>query len=102
MAQEMNEKESSSRRDFVNLHQQNRKRRFCDISNSNNLQQNKTENLGLTIERKKVEVKSKNSCTSTEEDIEKMLRGLEQMKSRDEVKSYLKNFVMSYIGILNF
>jgi hypothetical protein len=114
----MNKKESAVDKDFVNLHTQNRKRKFNDINylispiqgnffqkqvQSNEISNGGNQNSELNEDRKKYLMVKKNEhkeITSNHE-IEKMLIGLEKMRSRDEIKVYLKSFISNYVNKIN-
>jgi hypothetical protein len=119
MVHEMNRNESVVNKDFVNLHSQNRKRRFNEINTPIHIQsnqinhnqrqltsnqiinrENKTE---IIQDRKTFQFVKNNKINETlnNNELERILIQLEKLKSRDDVKEYLKSFILQLIKKIN-
>lgn len=112
MIHEMNKQESLNNKNFVNLHQQNRKRKFNEMCSNNFETHNFKEHDIATVnrsnpfasnfqplptpqERKKFQVKpgQDSSHYLTDEDLENFLTKLEKSNSREEMKNLLSDFL---------
>jgi len=102
MIHDINLHESKNNKDFVNLHQQNRKRRFDEINNSNISTPNEISNgiMQNINEKRKFIVPSKRSQESnlSEEDLDKLITGLDRFKNRKEMVDYLKYSISNIIS----
>jgi hypothetical protein len=107
----MNQSEIRKNKDFVNLHQESRKRRFNEIGNleflrdrQTNMSQNITgSNLTNNITQSQTPLRRKfiiarNSPICNDEDVEKIISETSQLSSRQEIKDYLKRTISNMIS----
>jgi hypothetical protein len=120
MIHDMRAEDVRKNKDFVNLHQTNRKRKFNEInsmkvdrdlnedSNKNNNNINGSGSINTNIEttsRKILNVKINNPTPTpilNDDELEKMLVEVGQMKSREEIKEYMRNKISNFMSIKLF
>jgi hypothetical protein len=104
MIHEFNSKQAKENKEFVNLHQHNRKRRFNDINNSFNFGRNEGEGInqgGMVAPRRNLirpKINDMGTNTISDDDLEKLLGEFDKMQSRNEIKDLLKSFFSNYIS----
>ena len=117
--------EKQNDKDFVNLHQTDRKRKFRDLQNSTLTLERKSENINSVFTqnqkpagintsitgdtgRKILSIKSPKSlftssstsstaCSLSDEELENIIREVSVLSSRDEIKDYLRGKISSFI-----
>merc|ERR1711976_196701 len=100
---ESNIQESTQNKNFVNMHQQNRKRRFDEMASSTHTLSRNTENVSVqneNLERKKFFARgpSQNANNKiSDDDIERLMSDLDTKRSRNEIKDHLKVFCSSIL-----
>jgi hypothetical protein len=107
----MNQSEIRKNKDFVNLHQESRKRRINEIGSldflrdrQSNMSQNITgSNLTNNITQPQTPLRRKfvftrNSPVCTDEDVEKIISETSLLSSRQEIKDYLKKTISNLIS----
>ena len=120
----MKVEEKKKDKDFVNLHQIDRKRKFRDLQNSSETsgknaevpkQNSFTENIDITKNekilftqesgRKILSIKSnKNNCCNlknsylTDEELDKLINEVSVLSSRDDIKNYLRSKISNVLN----
>jgi hypothetical protein len=115
MVHELNTVESNKNRDSVNFHQENKKRKFNEIGNmgvlrgatstespvhtnlNNNLTGSSSSNINI-VRRKVLLPSSLSVYYCPDEDAEKILDDTLQMKTREDIKEYLKKTLSQLIS----
>ena len=115
MVHELNTVESNKNRDSVNFHQENKKRKFNEIGNmgvlrgvtstespvhtnlNNNLTGSSSSNINV-MRRKVLLPSSLSAYYCPDEDAEKILDDTLQMKTREDIKEYLKKTLSQLIS----
>jgi hypothetical protein len=107
MMHEIYKEENKNNKNFVNLHAVDRRRRFNDIGNVNVLKEREEARpRGMTIEppaRKILRISQRKVVDDLikDDEIERVLSDVGQLKTREDIKFYLKNKISEIIGKLD-